>query len=198
MLIKNKIEGKIHYLSFITVLEDWVAFPLVISNSSEELHLTLKARSQHFKCQQSCSHLVYALQRAEPLVSICSTWNRSGTLPAGGSRLEDLVPGMAILCQVSYANWAGEISQLANIILSDQAFSQINSGKKKTNPLILPGKRSSTFLVQVELKTYSYFEIKNMFCEERWLPLLRRNLREDSLLWEISVTRPGLQVTNYA
>lgn len=45
MLIKKKMEGKIHCLSFITVLEDWVAFPLVISNSSEEQNLTPNART---------------------------------------------------------------------------------------------------------------------------------------------------------
>lgn len=55
----------------------------------------------------------------------------------------------------------------------------------------------STFLVQMELREYSYFEVKNMFCQG-WFLLLRRKLSEDSLLWEIPLTRPEFQVINYA
>lgn len=73
------------------------------------------------------SHLVYTTQRTATsqylsIVRYIGQSTRQG-MKVGGSSLECFVPGMAVLCQVSYTSWVSEITQLTSVILFDPAFS---------------------------------------------------------------------------
>lgn len=54
-------------------------------------------------------------------------------MKVGGSSLECFVPGMAVLCQVSYTSWVSEITQLTSVILFDPAFSPDPFWKKHSD-----------------------------------------------------------------